>query len=227
MFNFKDKDPLECRMISLRPLFFAYEDREQIISLIVESLKRLSVAANKLDVTASNLWEKIDAIMTDAVSKNLKMEDGVAEALQSRNVPYHILCKSHTCERLDTDNLTTLSQIEAKVGLREALLKWKSQLKWFLRSKKIVVEAALETLLKLVTHEGDGKTITLTDLFTLKLEEAGVHKTFSLYKEKSFTSATNQLQCMITYLIFDKFLMIHHWTIYWSEPVDYTLRMIS
>ena len=37
MFNFKDKDPLECRMISLRPLFFAHEDREQIISLIFES----------------------------------------------------------------------------------------------------------------------------------------------------------------------------------------------
>ena len=123
MFNFKDKDPLECRMISLRPLFFTCEDREQIISLVVESLKRLSVAANKLNVTASNLWEKIDAIMTDAVSKSLKIEDGVAEALQSRNVPYYILCKSHTCERLNTDNLTALSQIEAKVGLREALLK--------------------------------------------------------------------------------------------------------
>ena len=68
-------------MISLRPLFFAYEDREQIISLIVESLKRLSVAANKLNVTASNLWEKIEAIMTDAVSNNLTIEDGVAEAL--------------------------------------------------------------------------------------------------------------------------------------------------
>ena len=47
MFNFKDKDPLECRMISRRPQFFAYEEREQIIFLIVESLKRLRVAANK------------------------------------------------------------------------------------------------------------------------------------------------------------------------------------
>ena len=28
IFNFKDKGPLECWMISLRPLFFAYEDRE-------------------------------------------------------------------------------------------------------------------------------------------------------------------------------------------------------
>ena len=56
IFNFKDKDALECRMISLRSLFFAYEDREQINSLIVKSLKRLSVAANKLNMTASNLW---------------------------------------------------------------------------------------------------------------------------------------------------------------------------
>ena len=104
-------------MISLLPLFFAYEDKEQIISLIVELLKRLSVAAIKLNVTAFNLWDKIDALMADAVSKNLKIEEGVAEAFQSRHVPYYILCKSHTCERLDTDNLTTLSQLEAKVGL--------------------------------------------------------------------------------------------------------------
>ena len=174
-------------MISLRPQFFAYEDREQIISLIVESLKRLSVAANKLNVTASNLRKRIDAIMTDAVSKNLKIKDGDAEALQSRHVPYHILCKLRTCEKLDTDNLTTLSQLEAKVGLRGVLLKREPQLKSFLRSKKSVVEAALEALLKLVAHEDDGNTIPLADLFTLKLEEAGAHKTFSLYKEKSFT----------------------------------------
>ena len=35
IFNFKDDNPLESRMISLRPLQFAYENREQIISLIV------------------------------------------------------------------------------------------------------------------------------------------------------------------------------------------------
>ena len=50
-----------------------------------------------------------------------------------------------------------------------------------------MVAAALEALLKLVAHEGDGKTISLADLITLKLEEAGVHKTFSIYKEKRFT----------------------------------------
>ena len=49
-----------------------------------------------------------------------------------------------------------------------------------------MIEAALEALLKLVAHEGDGKTISLADLFTLKLEEPGVHKTFSLYEERRF-----------------------------------------
>ena len=73
IFNFKDKDPLEFQMISLRPLFFTCEDRERVISLIVKSLKALSVAANKLNVTASNLWQKINAIITDAVSKDLKI----------------------------------------------------------------------------------------------------------------------------------------------------------
>ena len=50
-----------------------------------------------------------------------------------------------------------------------------------------MVEAALQPLLKLAAHEGDGKTISLADLLTLKLEKAGVHKTFTLYKEKRFT----------------------------------------
>ena len=125
--------------------------------------------------------------MMDAVRKNLKIEDGVAEALQSRHDPQQILRKSHTCERLDTDKLTTLSQLEAKVGLSEAFLEGEAQLKLFLQSKKSVVEAALEAVLKLVTHKGDGKIIYLTNRFTLKLEEAGVHKKCSLYKEKKFT----------------------------------------
>ena len=58
-------------MISLHPLKFAYEDREQIISLIVESFQRLSVAVSKLKVTASDLWENVAGIMTDSPTKNL------------------------------------------------------------------------------------------------------------------------------------------------------------
>ena len=148
---------------------------------------RLAVAANNLEVTAAELWGKVDALMTDSVSKNLLIGEGVAEALNSIHVPYHILCKSHTCERMDQDNLFTLSQIEAKIGLRELLLKREPLLKSFLRSSKSVVVAALDAILKLVSTEGDGKTTSLADDFSLILEQSGMYKTFSLYKEKRFT----------------------------------------
>ena len=63
-------------MIPLRPIYFAIEDKEQIVLLIVETLKRLQVAldgATKLQCIRF-LWSKIEALMTDAVSKNLKIE---------------------------------------------------------------------------------------------------------------------------------------------------------
>ena len=102
-------------------------------------------------------------------------------------MPYHVLCKSHTCERMDQDNLFTLSQIEAKIGLRELLLKREPLLISFLRSSKSVVVAALDAILKLVSTEGDGKTTSLADDFSLILERSKMYKTFSLYKEKRFT----------------------------------------
>ena len=54
---------------TLRPVFFAYEDKENIIELIYETYQRLGVAAElKLSekVTAKYLWER-----TDSVNKNL------------------------------------------------------------------------------------------------------------------------------------------------------------
>ena len=157
-------------MISLRPLFFAFENREQIVLLIVETFKRLSAAIEKLNVTPRQLWEKIDAIMTDSVTKKLKVEYGVADMLGSSHILFNILCKSHTCERLDSDNLFTLSKIETQVGLRELLLKREPLLKSFIRSRKSVVESALEAILKLVAVEGDGKSTSLSDLFEMKLQ---------------------------------------------------------
>lgn len=79
------------RRFSLRPIFFAYEDRDQIIRLITETYNRLSLTLSMDDfpATAKELWEKITAIMIDSVSKNLKVEDGVAECLGSNHKPYH------------------------------------------------------------------------------------------------------------------------------------------
>ena len=131
--------------------------------------------------------EKIDAIMTDAVSKNLKIENGIAESIGSDHVPYHLICKSHTCERLDIDNLAALSDIENKVGVRAQIVSREPSLKSFLGQSKCIAEAALTALLKLVAHEADGKTVSLRDEFDSALEAAGEHKSLSLYKEKRFT----------------------------------------
>ena len=66
-------------------------------------------------------------------------------------------------------------------------MKKEPALKSYLGQSKVIVEAALKALLKLVAHEGDGKTTSLADQFDRILEEAGVYKSFSLYKEKRFT----------------------------------------
>ena len=78
---------------SLRPLFFAYEDREKIVRLIVETYIRLALIITSTDkaVSAKHLWEKTTAIMTDSVSKNLNIEDGVPDVLKSNYKPYHLL----------------------------------------------------------------------------------------------------------------------------------------
>ena len=73
----------------LRPLFFAYEDRVQIIRLIVETYNRLAAAINTEDDPCSVkfLWEKTTSLMTDSVSKNLHIGEGVAEKLDSNHHP--------------------------------------------------------------------------------------------------------------------------------------------
>ena len=50
-------------------------------------------------IAAKDLWENITHIMTDLVSKNLKIEDLVAEKLGSKHIPYHLLCKSYAVEK--------------------------------------------------------------------------------------------------------------------------------
>ena len=180
--NFLNKDPKMSKMFTLRALTFAFEDRNQIKILIMETLSMLSTATDGA-VTPKDLWEKIDAFMTDAVSKNLKVEYLVAEELQSSHIPIHILCKTHTCEKLDTCNEITLIKMEEMLKIRETIKKREPRLKSFIRKSKSVTKAAVEALLTLVAKGGDGKSVSLGQEF----EEDGVSKSYSLYKEKRFT----------------------------------------
>ena len=76
----------DCCRFPLQTMFFAYEDRKQITRLIIET--------------------------TDSVSKNLKVNELVAEASQFNHKPDHLLCKSHVVEAFDHYNLDMLATVE-------------------------------------------------------------------------------------------------------------------
>ena len=50
----------------LHPLFFTYKDREQIVLLLVETIKQLSVAPTGSDESAKKLWKNLFALIKDA-----------------------------------------------------------------------------------------------------------------------------------------------------------------
>ena len=61
--------------------------------------------------------------MTDAVTKNLEVETLVSEMLGTEYVSLHILCKSHTCEKLDESCVGALVEIEMKIKLAYMIVK--------------------------------------------------------------------------------------------------------
>ena len=98
--------------------------------------------------------------MTDSVHKNLKIEDGIGESLNSTHRPYHLLCKPHTVEKLDVSNILVLSKVEATT-----------------------VEAGIDALMTLVTNDKSGKTTLLADLFDMICEREGVMKRIFLFQQ--------------------------------------------
>ena len=70
-------------------------------------------------ITPQELWVKTTVIMTDSVSKNLKIEDGVTDTLKTNYRPYNLLCKSHLVEAFDCSMIEVLSEIEKELQLWE------------------------------------------------------------------------------------------------------------
>ena len=179
-------DGLEYR---LRPLFFAFEDRQQITDLFVETFFRLAMALSvysDVNIEPLFLWEKVDAIMTDSVTKNLGTEETISNALGSTHQPYHLLCKSHTVEALDKSNLEVLAKIEKSVKQQEVFEQINPSLKSFFRGKKALVEAGIEALLSLITHDKSGKSSSQADIFDHICEREQVSKRVFLYQQGRF-----------------------------------------
>ena len=154
---------------SLRPLFFACEDRKQIVRLLVETFQRLAKDPH-VPVTAKELWANVKIIMTDSVEKNLHIEEEIACQLNSDHVPLHTLCKAHMVEALDRSNIEVLGQLDKKVGFPEALESTNPAIKSFLRGEKAVAVSAIKSILKFVSHDKSATSSNQADLFDYILE---------------------------------------------------------
>ena len=189
--------PNHVNKFTLRPLFFAYEDRLNICRLIVETLHRLALTIKSTPVA---LWETIYGFMTDSVTKNLNVEQLVADTLESKHVPHHFLCTSHTSEKFDEALLSTISSIEKEISLREKLEASNPQLKSFYRGKRSIVQCALVALTKLITPDASAKSCSLSDEFDALVERKGMVKLISLYQEMKFTKLGTTAACIINSL---------------------------
>ena len=128
----------------------------------------------------------MDAFMTDAVSKKPKTIDEISKHLDSNHKPHHLLCKSHTVEKLDTSNLKVLSEVETNVKQRNTLENICPRLKSFFRRKKTTVEAGIDSFLTLVSHEKLGKSCNLASLCDRICEREGLTKGIFIYQERRF-----------------------------------------
>ena len=168
--------------------------------MIAESLHRLAATlyTHENQPSARTLWEKITALMTDSVSKNLYIGEGVAETLTSSHVPLHLLCKSHPVEAFDRSNLEVLERIEKKVEFRKKLEAFNPAVRSFLRGKSIV-ECAMNSILSLVSHNKSANSTNQADLFDHILQREGQVKHLAMYYER-FTklgySAASILEAM-------------------------------
>lgn len=163
----------------LRSLSMAVEDRKNIVKLFVVTLNRLAITVN---TDRKVLWEKVTALMTDSVTKNLQIENMIAATIFSNHIPLHLLCVSHTCEAFDAGNLQILRNIERSLKLSECVLSHLPSLRTFISNG--IAHAALKAYSKLVNN--DGHKSSLYEEFDAELSRNNRSKKFSIFKERRF-----------------------------------------
>ena len=174
---------------NLRPLYFAYEDKQQICRLFVETLERLAAAASVqlgIPISAKDLWENILSIVTDAASKGLLIESTIKEMLKSEHEPHHVLCKAHTVEGLEMKVLRTLASCENAVELKKRMIAFNPRMASFLQTSS-VAEAGLRALTSLVSSEKSATSTSLIELFDYIVEREGASKKITLFKARRWT----------------------------------------
>lgn len=178
----------------LRPLSLARESREHIKELFLETLKRLSLL---VECKMTDIWEKIDALMTDSVNKNMEVEKLVALEIGSSHVPIHLICQSHFCESADRAVSKCLVEIEETVSLKERILENSPELSSFISNSSITI-ASLHAISSMVNDTG--KTSNLHAQWIKLLKDFNKRNEFVSFKENRFAQ-----------IGFFAAATIHHW----------------
>ena len=130
------------------------------------------------------MLEKTNTWKTDAVTKNLSIEDTISNLLKSAYKPYHLSSKSHTVKAIDRSNLEDLQKIEIFVNQQDVLEIINLALKsLFVCGKKALAQAGVEALLPLMTRDKSA------NLFHNICEKEGTSKRVFLYQERRFVKA--------------------------------------
>ena len=154
-----------CRF-PLQPMFFAYEDRKQIAHLIIETYHQLSSALTLHDIpaTAKEMWEKSIALKNDLVSRNLKVEELVAEAF-------------------DCSNLYVLATVKDQLKFSEKLREINLIVCPFLHGFQTVVETGICSIENLISHDKSASSTKQADLLAYILQRENTVKHIALYKK--------------------------------------------
>lgn len=139
------------KKFTMCPLGMAVEIGENITSLLVITLKQMSIASG---TDSKELWEKISALMMHSGAKNLLIEEHIANTLMSDHIPFHLLCVSHTCDVFNKGKMLVLCEIEQKIGLRELLFSHISMLQSFLSKGQSATIVDLTAFEKLAINDG-------------------------------------------------------------------------
>ena len=156
--------------------------------MIVETYISLALTITSTDqaVSATDLWEKATVIMTNSVSKNLKIDDGIADVLKSNYKPYHMLCKSHLVEAFDRSNIEVLSTTENQLNFREKFESINPSIRSFLCGEKCVANCGIRSILNLISYDKSASSTNQADLFDFILQPENQVKHISLYQERRF-----------------------------------------
>jgi hypothetical protein len=173
---------------SLPTMSIASESRENLAALKVALFNILEAASG---VPAKTLFEKVDFVVTDQTAHNFKVDELVAESLDSEHVPDHLFCNVHPTLMFNRVITKQWAEIENAIG-RDKI--YSNFLVNVTTASSSVTEQALDCMTRLINHDFDHKPWNKSNEFDLHISPK-LNKSVSL-KDERFNRLT--LTCAVT-----------------------------